>query len=183
MMQWDWCFRRLLPTCRLLPVFRSSSLTSYVELSKRYKLGKLQTNCGRLSHSVPGCSGAVQKSQDLQRKISRGSIARCAHLPTFIAGYEESSMLRLRLRPFKEAVSADQAAGDLSDTGQLHRAALRHTHRIMQRHIADSVASTCALCSRERRCSALHFAGQYVPWQWLVQPSATVRRVAMSRSA
>jgi len=168
MMQWDWCFRRLLPTCRLLPVFRSSSLTSYVELSKRYKLGKLQTN---------------QKSQDLQRKISRGSIARCAHLPTFIAGYEESSMLRLRLRPFKEAVSADQAAGDLSDTGQLHRAALRHTHRIMQRHIADSVASTCALCSRERRCSALHFAGQYVPWQWLVQPSATVRRVAMSRSA
>ncbi len=108
--------------CRLLPVFRSSSLTSYVELSKRYKLGKLQTNCGRLSHSVPGCSGAVQKSQDLQRKISRGSIARCAHLPTFIAGYEESSMLRLRLRPFKEAVSADQAAGDLSDTGQLHRA-------------------------------------------------------------
>ena len=93
-----------------------------------------------------------------------------------------------------QALSADQAASDVSDSWQLNRAALRHTFCIcmhaltmltavrLQSLFHPTVVSAGG-AHRRRRCSALQFAGRYVPWHWLVQLSATVRLPATSRSA
>jgi len=186
------CFR----LCRLLPAScLGRARLPHTLISARGQTWQTANEFGRVNCSAPGSSGAVQK---LRHKISRGSlsIVGCAYPPTSVADFDDSSMPRLKLRPLSEALSVDQAAGDVSDTWQLNRAALRHTFCMHALTMLTAVKCSAGLqtpfhptvisaggARHRRRCSALQFAGRYVPWLWLVQLSATVRLTAMSRSA
>ena len=116
------CFR----LCRLLPAScLGRARLPHTLISARGQTWQTANEFGRVNCSAPGSSGAVQK---LRHKISRGSlsIVGCAYPPTSVADFDDSSMPRLKLRPLSEALSVDQAAGDVSDTWQLNRQRLVH---------------------------------------------------------